>query len=75
MLKLLDSADDQAWVRHVAGASALMKLRGPQRYQTDFEKALFLAQAGPIVSIPNIIRDENQGMLTHSLVHGSFDER
>ena len=29
-----------------------MKLRGPQRYKTDFEKALFLAQVGPIVKTP-----------------------
>ena len=51
-MKLLDVASEQGWVRHTAGASALMKLRGPQRYKTDFEKALFLAQVGPIVKIP-----------------------
>lgn len=29
-----------------------MKLRGPQHYKTDYEKALFLAQVGPIVKTP-----------------------
>lgn len=39
-----------------------MKLRGPQRYQTDFEKALFLAQAGPIVKTPSEDPNEKQAV-------------
>ena len=49
-LKLLDTSKEQAWVQHVAGATSLLKLRGPERYRTEFEKALFLSQVGPIVS-------------------------
>ena len=50
MGKLLDQTGVQAWVRHAAGAASLLKLRGTAGYQTDFEKSLFLAQIGPIVS-------------------------
>ena len=49
--KLLDCTGSKAWAQHVAGATALMKLRGSQLYKTDFERALLLAQAGPIVRI------------------------
>ena len=46
---MLDIEGDQAWVRHVSGATQLVRLRGPRSYNTEFEKALFLAHTGPIV--------------------------
>ncbi len=50
--KLLDDARHEAWVQHVKGATSLVEIRGPEGYETDFEKALFLAQMGPIVISP-----------------------
>lgn len=50
MVKLLDGASDEPWKRHTAGANTLIQVRGPSRYQTDFEQALLMSQAGPIVS-------------------------
>lgn len=47
--KLLDDSSHQAWAHHAAGARQLVKLRGPHRFQSKFERALFLAQIGPIV--------------------------
>ncbi|KAL7933150.1 hypothetical protein V8C35DRAFT_305066 [Trichoderma chlorosporum] len=41
--------EQQAWARHVAGTAQLIKLRGPHRFQTDFELALFMAHVGPMV--------------------------
>ena len=41
---------DMRWRRHVLGAASLIEARDPERYETDFEKSLLLAQAGPIVS-------------------------
>jgi hypothetical protein len=37
-------------MRHAHGATRLIQLRGPETYHTEFEKALFLAHSGPIVS-------------------------
>ncbi|KAL8762428.1 MAG: hypothetical protein Q9184_001556 [Pyrenodesmia sp. 2 TL-2023] len=37
-------------VTHAAGAATLIQLRGPGRYQSKFEKALFLSQVGPIIA-------------------------
>ncbi|KAL6722051.1 hypothetical protein ACLMJK_001156 [Lecanora helva] len=45
--ELLDGESNRGWIRHTAGATLLVKLRGPQGYKTDFEKALFIAHAGP----------------------------
>lgn len=39
------------WIRHAIGASKLIQARGPGRFETDFEKALFLAHIGPTVSL------------------------
>lgn len=68
--ELLHSAGHEAWVRHVLGASALMKLRGPQRYQTDFERALFLAQAGPIYT--EAILNDDRCFLEHDVWQNVF---
>ncbi|KAL8959956.1 MAG: hypothetical protein Q9183_005549, partial [Haloplaca sp. 2 TL-2023] len=46
--ELLDGDRGHAWYLHAAGASSLIRLRGPNAYQTDFERALFIAQVGPI---------------------------
>ena len=46
--ELLDNSREQGWAQHAAGAKSLVKLRGPERFQSTFEKALFMAQIGPI---------------------------
>ncbi|KAL8952704.1 MAG: hypothetical protein Q9222_001403 [Ikaeria aurantiellina] len=48
IFELLDSERLRYWIRHAAGAAALIKLRGPTGYQTGYEQALFIAQVGPI---------------------------
>ncbi|KAF2237719.1 hypothetical protein EV356DRAFT_510724 [Viridothelium virens] len=50
LFELLNFSENGAWIRHVAGAARLIELRGPQGYRTEFEKALFMAQAGPLFS-------------------------
>jgi len=52
LYELLDpSGDPSAWVRHTAGASRLIQLRGPRAYNSEFEKALFMGHTVPIVSV------------------------
>lgn len=46
--ELLEFGNPQAWIVHIAGASSLLRLRGPESCTTDFEKALLLALVGPI---------------------------
>lgn len=41
---------ERAWIQHSAGAAKLIQVRGPSNYTSDFEKALFLAHSGAIVS-------------------------
>lgn len=48
IFELLDEEREHAWHLHAEGAATLIRLRGPSAYQTDFEKALFIAQVGPI---------------------------
>ncbi|KAL8811288.1 MAG: hypothetical protein Q9200_001923 [Gallowayella weberi] len=50
IFELLDVNQIDPWVTHAAGAATLIQLRGPHRYNTNFEKALFLGQAGPIIT-------------------------
>ncbi|RFU26707.1 hypothetical protein B7463_g9631, partial [Scytalidium lignicola] len=50
LYELLDSSGQAAWIRHVAGAARLIELRGPKAYKTEFEKALFIAHAGAIMT-------------------------
>lgn len=50
IFQLLDTERFDSWTLHAAGAANLIRLRGPERYKTNFEKALFLAQAGPIIT-------------------------
>ncbi|KAL8737151.1 MAG: hypothetical protein Q9181_001969 [Wetmoreana brouardii] len=48
IFELLDEERYLAWHLHAAGAATLIRLRGPDAYQTEFEKALLIAQIGPI---------------------------
>ncbi|KAG9232686.1 hypothetical protein BJ875DRAFT_71660 [Amylocarpus encephaloides] len=50
LYELLDPSGESAWIRHSAGAARLIQLRGPENYSTDFEKALFMAHTGPIMT-------------------------
>ncbi|TAQ84040.1 hypothetical protein B7494_g7626 [Chlorociboria aeruginascens] len=46
LYELLDPTGEVAWIRHSAGAARLIQLRGPKNYNTEFEKALFIAHTG-----------------------------
>ncbi|TVY65515.1 Uncharacterized protein LSUE1_G006332 [Lachnellula suecica] len=50
LYELLDPSGETAWIRHAAGAARLIQLRGPKNYNTEFEKALFMAHTGPIMT-------------------------
>lgn len=41
-----------AWVQHVNGAAKLVRIRGPTRFTTEYEKNLLVASSGPIVRHP-----------------------
>jgi len=41
--EMLASDRDQSWIRHAGGASTLMKMRGPARHRTGFDREMFLA--------------------------------
>ncbi|KAK1240230.1 hypothetical protein MKX08_007672 [Trichoderma sp. CBMAI-0020] len=50
IFELLKTQPDRlAWMRHVAGTTELIRLRGPHRFQSEFELALFMAHVGPMV--------------------------
>ncbi|PTB66125.1 hypothetical protein BBK36DRAFT_1200107 [Trichoderma citrinoviride] len=46
--ELLKMSTEDAWNYHSTGAGALIKLRGPGRCESDFEKALLLSHVGQI---------------------------
>ncbi|RFU76630.1 hypothetical protein TARUN_5569 [Trichoderma arundinaceum] len=46
--ELLKMSTEDAWNYHSSGATALIKLRGPERCKSDFEKALLLSHVGQI---------------------------
>jgi hypothetical protein len=48
--KLLDPSRDTAWSHHVQGSARLVRHRSATRFVTDFERALFAAHVGGIVS-------------------------
>jgi len=52
--QLLDCSREQAWKHHAAGAARFIELRGAFLYKSEFEKALFIAQTGPIVRLPQL---------------------
>ncbi|KAH0495101.1 hypothetical protein TgHK011_008671 [Trichoderma gracile] len=47
---LTPQAEMNSWVYHTRGAAQLIQLRGFDRFQSDFELALFMAHIGPIVT-------------------------
>ncbi|KFA63908.1 hypothetical protein S40285_03758 [Stachybotrys chlorohalonatus IBT 40285] len=47
--ELLADGGRTSWLNHIWGAAGLLRLRGPDRYYTDFERSLFLSLAGPII--------------------------
>ncbi|KAK3686490.1 hypothetical protein LTR37_019775 [Vermiconidia calcicola] len=48
--ELLDPSRDTAYTHHINGSARLVKHRSPERFTTEFDKALFAAHVGPIVS-------------------------
>ncbi len=50
MIQLLDPSRDTAWSHHISGSARLIRHRTPCRFTSEFEKALFAAHIGPIVS-------------------------
>lgn len=48
IFELLDTGRDALSTPHIKGVETLIEFRGPQGYQTEFEKSLFLAQSAPI---------------------------
>ncbi|TKA79030.1 hypothetical protein B0A55_03153 [Friedmanniomyces simplex] len=48
--ELLDPSRDTAWSHHVQGSARLVRHRSASRFHTDFERALFAAHVGGIVS-------------------------
>ncbi|KAI7210922.1 hypothetical protein KC333_g7951 [Hortaea werneckii] len=48
--ELLDGSHSTAWSHHVEGSARLIKYRSPDRFRTEYEKALFAAHVGAIVS-------------------------
>ena len=41
--ELFASSTDQSWIRHAGGVGTLMKIRGPSRHRTGFDRDMFLA--------------------------------
>ncbi|KAH8807831.1 hypothetical protein F5884DRAFT_857398 [Xylogone sp. PMI_703] len=48
LFELLNSPLGALWSRHIAGASHLIRARGPSRFNSEFDKALFIALSYPI---------------------------
>ncbi|KAI6859995.1 hypothetical protein KC343_g4872 [Hortaea werneckii] len=48
--ELLDGSHSAAWSYHVEGSARPIKYRSPDRFKTEYEKALFAAHVGAIVS-------------------------
>ncbi|KAI7090310.1 hypothetical protein KC356_g1731 [Hortaea werneckii] len=48
--ELLDGSHSAAWSHHVEGSARLIKYRSSDRFKTEYEKALFAAHVGAIVS-------------------------
>lgn len=54
VVQSLTSETGQTSSSHTEGTSKLIELRGPDRFTTEFEKALLVAQAPVIVSKPAV---------------------
>ncbi|KAK5988892.1 hypothetical protein PT974_10389 [Cladobotryum mycophilum] len=46
--ELFSTSTEQRWASHSSGSTALIKLRGPDRYTSDFEKGLLASHIGQI---------------------------
>ncbi|QKX61714.1 uncharacterized protein TRUGW13939_08869 [Talaromyces rugulosus] len=49
LMQLLTCSDGAIWSHHTLGSINLIKHRTPRRFDSDFDKALFVAHIGPIV--------------------------
>ncbi|KAL6899917.1 hypothetical protein GGI43DRAFT_53705 [Trichoderma evansii] len=50
LYELLNPSREDAWIKHAAGATYLIQLRGPQNYKSEFEKCLFMGHIGPMAT-------------------------
>ncbi|PTB37944.1 hypothetical protein M441DRAFT_173355 [Trichoderma asperellum CBS 433.97] len=50
LYELLNPSREDAWMKHTAGATYIIKLRGPQNYTSEFEKCLFMGHVGPMAT-------------------------
>ncbi|KAL6805119.1 hypothetical protein J3E68DRAFT_387676 [Trichoderma sp. SZMC 28012] len=50
LYELLNPSRENAWIKHTAGATYIIKLRGPQSYNSEFEKSLFMGHVGPMAT-------------------------
>ncbi|KAJ9602374.1 hypothetical protein H2200_013229 [Cladophialophora chaetospira] len=50
IFELLGFDSGQARIRHASGANRVIEHRGPARFQSEFEKSLFIAHVGSIVA-------------------------
>ncbi|KAI9701355.1 MAG: hypothetical protein M1820_006577 [Bogoriella megaspora] len=50
LFELLNFSEGGAWIPRAVGAAKLIELRGPNQYQSDFEKSLLMSHAGPLFS-------------------------
>ncbi|KAK9783820.1 hypothetical protein SCAR479_00379 [Seiridium cardinale] len=49
VVEVLSDSGKAAWAHHVAGASLLIQLKGPQGFKSDYEKDLFLSFINAII--------------------------
>jgi Fungal specific transcription factor domain len=56
LYEFLDPDRTTAWLQHATGAANLIMSRGSKSYKTHFEREIFMAHAGPIVRLPQILR-------------------
>lgn len=81
--EMFASDDDASWVRHAGGASTLMKMRGPDRHRTGFDREIFLSYRHTLIieafskDVPSFLNepvwrqlseDIHQDILTDGLV-------
>ncbi|KKO98289.1 hypothetical protein THAR02_09612 [Trichoderma harzianum] len=50
LYELLNPSRENAWIKHTAGATYIIKLRGPHSYNSEFEKSLFMGHVGPMAT-------------------------
>ncbi|OCL09252.1 hypothetical protein AOQ84DRAFT_272020, partial [Glonium stellatum] len=50
LYELLNPSVENTWAKHAAGAAYIIFLQGPQGYEHEFEKTLFMSHLGQIIS-------------------------